>query len=134
MNLNRFGRGLLFALLAVRLGWAQEVLIHVESPSGVHARFRLDVAHVPAISASQSARPTVGDPGSTGGVPSGVHFGPGPDGTGGIPGSLGSVPFISTNSSQSPAGGRCALLGAGPDADEVLRGHTVPTNDPGGAG
>src|SRR5262245_30999489 len=124
MNSNRFGRGLLFALLAVRVGWAQELLIHAESPAGVHAALRLDRVQAPASSASQSARPTVGDAGSTGGVPSGVRFGPGPDGTGGIPGSLGNAPPISMTSAQPLVGGGCPLLVGDPGGGgEVPCGH-----------
>src|SRR5262245_54146544 len=149
MNSNRFGRGLLFALLAVRLCWAQAAPTQVPQPICVHAALRLDVAQALAISASQSVRPTAGDPGSTGGVPSGVQFGPGPDGTGGIPDRLGgdvdgagSLPKspvklspAPTTSPQLPCAGAPVLLAAGPGGAGGLPRQQVKTiADPGGGG
>jgi len=135
MNSIRFGRCLLFACLTARLGWAQEVPNHVQPPVCQPAATPSGVAQLPAVIADQIARPRVGDPGSTGGVPSGAQFGPGPDGAGGIPNALVNLPPIPPESSQCPSSGASALAAVGPGGrTEVPRRQVKAITDPGGAG
>src|SRR5262245_5234158 len=148
MNSNRFGRGLLFALLAVRLGWAQAAPTDMPNPLSEHAALRLDVP-ILALSATKSVRPAVGDPGGEGGVPGVPQFGAGPDGTGSLPdarggdvdggGSFPTSPVTpsptSTVSPQLPGADAPALLAAGPDgAGGLPRKHVKKIADPEGGG